>query len=382
MLMAQSASAEGWAVPSGLAAFDPPGFTVQDDRMDDSSENAPQEAVEPERFYHWQGNLTAFLEETLVVAGFDHDDAYRQAKRVEGLMNPKFDWKASDPERIVRFVLDTIGRASGETDIESVIAQLEARHGRLFRMLKADNPGAEDANARVPINSQAFYQWWGNIHAFVESAFEEMGYKQPAAYHAMKLVMGMMDLENRETMRYRETDWRNVDAHRFLTSVLTTAGFQPIEACIWSAHCLTEFGVPGWQMPRREPNQPLVGLCSTYKVKVVWCDGNGNQRIHNGFMHSNEYSQISACPASSSCPFPQEPWYELTHNGACIDTAPLSPVCVWIKEIDGSPVDRDCDLVDITLNCFAETNPSVNCALIETTCGGAVAQPQGCPDCQ
>jgi len=383
VLMAQTASAEEMTTAPGFAAFDPPGFTMQDDRTDDSSENAPPEAVEPDRFYHWQGNLTAFLEEIMVIAGFDHDDAYKQAKRIRGLMNPKFDWKTSDAERIVRFALDTIGRASGQTEVESAVEQLEARHGRLGLGHDVEPSGVSTTKPRVPINSQPYYQWWGNLTVFVESVFHEMGYDPDTAYHMAKTTLVMMGLENRDTHLYQETDWRAADPHAFLMKVLATAGFGSLESGIRSALSLTELGVRGWQMPEPAPKAAQLDTCVVRKVKIVWCDGNGDQHTHTGYMSATKWSALAACPASSTCTYPEVPWYELTHNGACIDTLPLSPVCVWIKEIDGGPSERDCDDIDITLNCFAETNPTVNCSQIETTCGGYYLPPDDdCPDCQ
>jgi len=340
-------------------------------------------AKSSKRTYHWQANLAAFLHEIFIAAGIDDQEAVNQAYRVKGLMNPNFDWRRAPARRLVEFALNSVGypATEGEDPTSEVIAAIEARFGELAPSLPPDPAQHAEAERRVPINAQPLYHWEFNITAFVMGAFESLGHDSETAYEMAKVALISMGLENKNTSRYRETDWDKVDPHSLLVEAFTSVGYHPFIARSAAGHALASLGVPGWQQPRDAAARSRSGTCPGYKVLIIWCDGNGDQHTATGFMARNKWEAIAACPADSVCPPGEDPWYELTMRGGCVPEAPLTPVCVWINAISSLISNLDCDDINITFDCFDETDPELDCTEIETTCGDSQDGPSGCPGC-
>lgn len=226
------------------------------------------------------------------------------------------------------------------------------------------------------------YVWQADLHSFFSMAFEQAGYEPQSAVDLASLALRTMNLYDGNSPRYRETNWDSADPYPLLLEAFQKIGWKGAEAEAATVTSLIALGVPGWLPKQSRVTREGETLCQAYRVRIIWCEGEARKEKVT-YIHRNSWTTLTGACGAAPCSAGEITWYTLTMTGNCVPGIP-NGACVWVAVISGV-LDVDCDRVLLGLNCFQETNPTVDCQEIELVCGPADDGPDGvdeqCPDC-
>jgi len=228
---------------------------------------------------------------------------------------------------------------------------------------------SQEAQQEMPDGPPMVYDWERtNKTAFVSKVYAEFGYEEPEATEkATEFVNHINDSAEQNGLVY---DWNRSHMLAVTDLSIEFLGYNdPVVIAQLRNSALSGILPPSDPRypPQKAAHEGGEDNCIVERITVIYCDG-AERRSYHDYMHANCWESLEDCMLSLACKVNEEEWANLKLANKCAGVP--AGTCVRIAS-DGTTT-VPCDDVNMTCNCFEESNGTeFDCEQVEVECGGS-----------